>query len=100
MKKETAKERLLENIGTFIAEDSNFPEKIEVFNQSNLIDFIWGEDIKKDKDAVIFEVKKVLNGVIKNSIEKVKKEDFDPSTKTSKKKEIIKKVANYYNIAD
>jgi len=100
MKKEIAKERLLENISTFIAEDSNFPEKIEIYNQSNLIDFIWGDEVKKDKSAVIFEVKKVLNGVIKKSIDKVKKEDYTPSDKTSKRKEIIEKVANYYNIAD
>jgi hypothetical protein len=102
MKREVAKERLLQNISTFILEDVNFPEKVEVWRQSTLIEYIWGEDMKTEsgKKTAIAEVREVLNGVIKKGIDSFKSEDYNSVKKISKKKEVIKKVASYYNIAD
>jgi hypothetical protein len=100
MDKDKAKDRLLENISTFISENAGFPRKIKVWNQSNLIDYIWGKTYQTQKPAIIEEVRKVLNGVILKSIDNYKSEEYDKSAKTSKRKEIIETVANYYKIAD
>jgi len=101
MEKDQAKDRLLESINTFIKEDSNFPRNIKVKNQSNLIEYVWGDEIKTNKQAVIDKIKEVLNGVVSKAIDDFKARGvYDGTNKTSKDKRTIEQITNYYQITD
>jgi hypothetical protein len=101
MDKDQAKDRLLESINTFIKEDSNFPHGIKVKNQSNLIEYVWGTDIKSNKNEVIDKIRQVLNGVVSKAIDGFKDRGvYDGINKTSKDKRVIEQISNYYQITD
>ena len=101
MDKDQAKDRLLESINTFIKEDPNFPRSIKVKNQSNLIEYIWGQEVGTKKSDIVQEIRKVLNGVIWKAVEDFKERKlYEGNNRTSKDKIAIEQIANYYNISD
>ncbi|CAG8548530.1 1176_t:CDS:1 [Paraglomus brasilianum] len=102
MDEEVALKTLKEMISNFIAQDSLFPQGLDMKKQEKMIGAVFGEKLSSSggKDKVIHETRTVLNGLVNVKIEELSNKDYDEGKKCSKNPNTIKKLAGLYKLAD
>jgi len=64
-----AKDTLLNMFNNFVKEDPNFPYKLSIRNQSNLISAVFGSKLD-NPDSVKEEFRGILRGIVSSEVDK------------------------------
>jgi hypothetical protein len=105
-----AKDTLLNMFNNFVREDPNFPNKLSIRNQSNLISAVFGGKLD-NPEAVKEEFRGILRGIVSAEIDKwtkVQKDEqgnllspyplYDRTKRRSKDQKVIEKIYQLYRL--